>query len=248
MFPGKTQLYSGTSGIVLPVNKSQYPEEFKDKTRLHYYASLFNSIEINSTFYNLPQGATVLKWAESVPDYFRFTFKISKSITHVAGLNFSTSDVNNFMEVVDNCKGRKGCLLAQFPPSLKVDSYVRLNELLELLNAINLDGSWQLAFEFRDESCYISEVYELLEEYKAALVLHDMPDSATPLNDIRGEVVYFRFHGPEPRYRGDYSDTFLERYASFINTLQRENKTVYAYFNNTVGAAFSNLKSFNDYI
>ncbi len=80
--------YSGTSGLVLPVPKLLYPAEFQDKSRLTYYASLFNSIEINSSFYKIPQIPTVCKWAESVPDNFQFTFKLSKAITHAKGLEF----------------------------------------------------------------------------------------------------------------------------------------------------------------
>src|SRR5688572_17070366 len=79
---------SGTSGLALSIPQAQYPAAFKGASRLTFYGSLFNSIEINSTFYKLPKAATILKWAESVPAHFRFTFKLSKSITHHKGLDF----------------------------------------------------------------------------------------------------------------------------------------------------------------
>ncbi len=75
--------YSGISGLVLPVPKAQYPPEFQDNSRLQYYASLFNSLEVNSIFYKLPRSSTIANWVESVPDNFRFTFKLSKTVTHV---------------------------------------------------------------------------------------------------------------------------------------------------------------------
>ncbi len=116
-----TQFYSGISGVALPMPKLQYPPEFRDKSRLHYYASLFNSVEVNSIFYKLPRSSTVVNWRESVPDNFRFTFKVSKTITHVKGLDFNDKDVEAFVQTVAHIGNKKGCLLVQFPPSLKID-------------------------------------------------------------------------------------------------------------------------------
>ena len=240
--------YSGTSGLNLPLPRSQYPPEFQEKSRLQYYASLFNSIEINSIFYKLPRNSTVVNWAESVPGNFRFTFKVSKTITHVKGLNFAKKDVDDFINVVENIGEKKGCLLAQFPPSLKIENLDQLQKLLETLGEATYNSHWKLAIEFRDPSWYENEVYELLEEYDAALVIQDMPKSATPLNDVRGDFIYLRFHGPEPRYRGDYSNEFLQQYAEHIKSWISEKKTVYAYFNNTVGAAVKNLQTLNKYV
>lgn len=76
------ELRIGTSNVVLPFNKSKFPEEFKQKTRLGYYASLFNTVELNSTFYKLPMARTFGKWASEVPEDFRFSIKLWKEITH----------------------------------------------------------------------------------------------------------------------------------------------------------------------
>ena len=242
------QFYSGTSGLNLPVSRSHYPPEFQGKRRLQYYASLFNSLEVNSIFYKLPRNSTVVNWAESVPDNFRFTFKVSKTITHVKGLQFSVKDVNDFIDTVENIGDKKGCLLAQFPPSLQIEKLDQLQRLLETLGEATYNSDWKLAIEFRDSSWYEREVYELLEEYNASMVIQDIPKSATPLNHVRGDFVYLRFHGPEPRYRGDYSDEFLKQYARNINKWINEKKTVYAYFNNTVGAAVKNLQTLNRHV
>ncbi len=215
--PSNNELfYSGTSGLDLPVPRSQYPAEFQGKSRLHYYASLFNSLEINSIFYKLPRSSTVVNWAESVPANFRFTCKVSKTITHVKGLQFAVKDVDDFMKAVENIGEKKGCLLAQFPPSLKIEKLDQLQRLLETLGEATHNSGWKLAVEFRDPSWYEREVQELLEEYNAAMVIQDIPKSATPLSYAKGDFIYLRFHGPEPRYRGDYSDEFLRRYAGYI--------------------------------
>jgi uncharacterized protein YecE (DUF72 family) len=240
--------YSGTSGLDLRVPRSRYPAEFQGKSRLQYYASLFNSIEINSIFYKLPRRTTVINWAESVPGNFRFTFKLSKTITHAKGLQFSLKDVHDFMETVENIGEKKGCLLAQFPPSLKIEKLNQLQVLLETLGEATYNSGWKLAIEFRDQSWYEREVEELLEDYGAAMVIQDIPKSATPLKYIRGDFIYLRFHGPEPRYRGDYSVEFLKQYAMIINKWIGEKKTAYAYFNNTAGAAVENLQTLNKYV
>jgi uncharacterized protein YecE (DUF72 family) len=240
--------YSGTSGLNLPVSRSKYPAEFQGKSRLQFYASLFNSIEINSIFYKLPRNATVANWAESVPDNFRFTFKVSKTITHAKGLQFAVKDVRDFIDTVNNIGEKKGCLLAQFPPSLKIEKMDQLQSLLETLGEATHNSGWKVAIEFRHSSWYEREVQELLEEYDAAMVIQDMPKSATPLDYVKGDFVYLRFHGPEPRYRGDYSDDFLKQYAGYINNWINEKKTVYAYFNNTVGAAVENLVTLNKFV
>lgn len=242
------QFYSGTSGLDLPVPRSKFPAEFQGKSRLQYYAVLFNTLEVNSIFYKLPRSSTVANWADSVPDKFRFTCKVSKSITHAKELQFAVKDVDDFIGVVEHIGEKKGCLLAQFPPSLKIDMLDRLQRLLEILGERLQTTRWKLAVEFRDPSWYEREVYELLEEYNAALVIQDIPASATPISDVRGDVIYLRFHGPEPRYRGSYSNEFLKRYAAYINIWLHEKKTVYAYFNNTVGAAFENLQALNSYM
>jgi uncharacterized protein YecE (DUF72 family) len=242
------QFYSGTSGLNLPIPRSQFPAEFHGKSRLEYYASLFNSIEINSVFYKLPKSSTVANWAESVPENFRFTFKVSKTITHAKSLKFAAKDINDFVKTVDHIGEKKGCLLAQFPPSLKIEMLNELQGLLETLGEATYNSGWKLAIEFRDSSWYEREVYELLQEYDAAMVLQDMPKSATPFKYATGDFIYLRFHGPEPRYRGNYNHEFLKRYAEYINTWINDNKIVYAYFNNTAGAAVENLQTLNKYV
>jgi uncharacterized protein YecE (DUF72 family) len=243
-----TGFYSGISGVALPVPKSQYPPGFRDKSRLHYYASLFNSVEVNSIFYKLPRSSTVVNWRESVPDNFRFTFKVSKTITHVKGLDFRDEDVDAFVQIVAHIGNKKGCLLAQFPPSLKIEKLNQLQKLLEALGEATHNNEWRIAMEFRNSSWYEREVYELLEEFSVSMVIHDMAASATPLHAIPGNFIYVRFHGPELRYRGDYPDQFLKKYAEYIKTWIIEKKTVYVYFNNTMGAAIKNLQTLNSYV
>lgn len=109
--------YAGTSGLVLPYTKEHFPSEYKQKSRLHYYASINNSIEINRTFYKLPKESTLVKWKERVPKDFQFAFKIPKNIIHVKDLNFSLSDIEIFFKVVESV-GEKRILPVSAIPSV----------------------------------------------------------------------------------------------------------------------------------
>ncbi len=194
MYAISAKFFSGISGVALPLPKSQYPPEFADKSRLHYYASLFNSVEVNSIFYKLPRNSTVVNWRESVPDNFRFTFKVSKTITHIKGLDFKDEDIDAFVQTVAHIGNKKGCLLAQFPPSLKIEKLDQLQKLLEALGEATHKNRWRIAMEFRNSSWYEREVYELLEEFNVSLVIHDIAASAKPLNGKTGKFIYLRFH------------------------------------------------------
>lgn len=242
-------LFSGTSNVVHPVpNKQAYPPEFQDKSRLTYYASLFNGVEINSSFYKVPMDSTIKKWADSVPQYFHFTFKLWREITHKKDLNFSVSDVHHFMRTLDHIGNKKGCLLIQFPPGLKVSATVQLENLLQEIQQNNIDNTWKVTVEFCSQSWYREDVYELIDQYGATVVLQDMPASANITPDTTGTFVYLRFHGPNGSYRGSYTDDFLYEYAHYIYYWIKEKKVVYVYFDNIMGNAIKNLITLNKYV
>lgn len=241
--------YSGTSGLLLPVpNKEFYPEDFKAKSRLCYYGSLFNSIEVNSSFYKVPMKATVARWATEIPLDFKFTFKLWKGITHNKGLVFQKDEVFDFMDRISAVGEKKGCLLVQFPGSIKI---VHSREVLNLLSCIRLadpEGGWKVAVEFRDLSWYRDETYDMLSQFQMGLALHDKLVSGGQLAATDLEYVYVRFHGPGGDYKGSYDDNFLYEYASYIKEWVAEGKIVYAYFNNTMGDAILNLKTLRSYV
>ncbi|HUP13864.1 MAG TPA: DUF72 domain-containing protein [Niastella sp.] len=235
--------YSCTSNIVVPIKQSEYPPEFSGASRLHYYASLFSSVEINSSFYRIPKAATVAKWRESVPADFRFTFKVPKTVTHAKGLQFSVMEVERFAEAVAHTGDKKGCLLVQLPPSVKQEQQEELEGLLECLR--DDAKGWKIAVEFRHISWYNRAVYRVLQHYGATLVEQDLPASATPAVQVAEDVTYLRFHGPDGGYRGSYDETVLAGYAARIVDGIREGRDMYVYFNNTMGDAIGNLQTLN---
>lgn len=236
--------YTGTSGLLLPVpNKLHYPDDFQEKSRLCYYASLMNSIEINSSFYKIPLPSTVRRWANDVPEEFLFTFKLFKEITHNKDLAFDPDTVAKFFEVISDVGMKKGCLLVQFPPSIRIGQFSKLDFLMSVLQDNNSNGEWRIALEFRHPSLYIEEVYELLETYQLAMVIHDKLSGSSSIKESHSDFIYLRFHGPGGNYRGSYEDAVLFEYASYIIQWLSEGKKIFVYFNNTMGEAHANLKT-----
>ncbi len=241
--------YSGTSGLLLPVrNKLYYPEEFKQKSRLCFYSSLMNSIEINSSFYKIPMSSTVAKWANDVPEDFKFSFKLFKEITHNKGLAFESSVIKKFMDVISFAGNKKGCLLVQFPPSIRIGDLKQLFSLMSCLRDNDPDHEWNIVFEFRHVSLYHHHIYRALEDHFMGLVIQDKQPAATPMMETSLPFVYLRFHGPGGSYRGSYESDVLAEYATYIKEWIADGKTVYSYFNNTMGDAVSNLLTLRDMV
>jgi len=137
-------------------------------------------------------------------------------------------------------------LLIQFPPSLDRINIFQLNKLLSCIAEIDTTNGWKIAVEFRNISWYHKTVYDLLNLYKAAVVIHDIPKSAIPLIHQNADFIYIRFHGPSGNYRHSYTEDFLNEYVTCINEWMEEGRNVYVYFNKTMGDAFNNLKTLNN--
>ena len=245
----RKKYYTGTSGLLLPVpNKEFYPEAFKTASRLHYYSSLFNSIEINSSFYKVPMASTISKWAADTRDNFKFTFKLWRGITHNKGLAFDAQAVNDFMERISAVGNKKGCLLVQFPGSIGLSYRREIEQLLMQVRQADPGSGWKTAVEFRQESWYIPDTYDLLESLGMGLVTHDKLSKGGTFVESEQDFIYLRFHGPEGNYKGSYDDNFLYEYAGYIKEWLIEGKQVFTYFNNTMGSAIANLELLRHYV
>lgn len=241
MITPANSLFCGTSNVVLPVpNKTHFPPEYKDKSRLNYYATMMNSMEVNSSFYKIPLPRTVEKWANDVPPDFRFTFKLWKGITHEKEMKYNPEDIERFFQSVNCADTKKGCILIQFPGKITSFYFPKLALLLRDIRSGDKAKGWHIAVEFRDRSWYEDKTFELLEQNCMGVVRHDMPKSKSPLIDTECGFVYLRFHGEKGDYRGTYTDEFLQENAAFIKEMTEDGKPVYAYFNNTMGEAVHN--------
>jgi len=232
----------GISNGYIPGNKSTFPPEFRLKSRLHYYSQFFNTIEVNSCFYKTPVRSTYEKWVANVQDDFQFSLKLSKAITHHKELSADIICMEEFLHAASGVGGKKGCLLIQFPGKITIEHFTQVEKLLDRLRANDPTGEWRKAIEFRNESWYIEETTELLDEFDATIVIHDFSKAKITRSGCKANFVYMRFHGPEGDYRDSYTPRFLEEKAIQIKLITASGKDVYAYFNNTIGSAFENAR------
>src|SRR5262245_37092116 len=155
-------LYVGTSGYSYKEWKgSFYPEDIKAAGMLRYYGERFKAVEINATFRRLPAASVFEAWASQVPRDFRFVIKAPQRITHFQRLRKSGPAVRELLRVTSVLKRRLGALLFQLPPNMKKDAR-RLRDFLKLL-----PRSRRAAFEFRHQSWFDEEIFNLLRAHGA---------------------------------------------------------------------------------
>jgi len=168
-------LVVGTSGFSYPEWRgSFYPEGLAAEDMLRSYSERLPSVEINNTFYRMPQPALLEGWNNKVQGDFSFALKAPRSITHIARLKGAADPVAHFLKVAGTLGSRLGPILFQLPPFFRKDAGV-LREFLTLLPA-----GTKAAFEFRHPSWFDDEVAGVLSDKQAALVAGD-PDEGEPL-------------------------------------------------------------------
>ncbi|HEY8937585.1 MAG TPA: DUF72 domain-containing protein [Cyclobacteriaceae bacterium] len=230
----------GTSGIVLPVSKMNFPEGHKADSRLAYYSSIFNTVEINSSFYRVPMPSTFQRWSADVPLNFKFSVKLWREITHKKELAYDLNKLKSFLTAADNLGDRKGCLLIQLPPSLTIDNLPALETLITRIQKFERHHPWHICVEFRNASWYTTNVEGLCKSLNVSIVMHDMPGSVPPEQYGSMSIVYKRFHGTNGKYSGSYSEKYLTHESQKVVQHLSDNSDVYLYFNNTIDAAFYN--------
>jgi len=228
------KVYIGTSGWSF--NWQQFvDEDIPSKNKLTHFSKYFDTVEVNYTFYNLPQTKTVDKWREQTADDFVFALKISQYITHNNRLSRVKTATKKFLRRYQHLEEKAGPVLLQLPPSLEADAELLkdfLQDAEDDRKELDLDPL-PLAFEFRDESWYSEEITDLLSEYDACLVFghsskYPYPEEE-PLTSSR--FVYFRLHGPEKMYGSEYGEERLKKWKDKIEKYG-ENRDVYVYFDN----------------
>jgi len=177
------RLHVGTSGYSYKEWKGNfYPEDLPAKEMLSHYSRRLPAVEINNTFYRLPQPSMVENWKAQVPARFRFSIKASQRITHIKRLNNVTDETKYLLETAALLEKRLGVVLFQLPPNMKKDSE-RLKAFLDLLPA-----GVPTAFEFRHETWFDDQVFRLLGAQNCALVVSDTDEK--PLTEIIGTAKW----------------------------------------------------------
>ena len=203
-----------------------YPTRLPPRRWLEYYAQHFDTVEVNATFYRLPRESAVANWVETSPRGFLFAVKMSRYVTHVKRLRDLPASLALLYErIAPLARSPKlGPVLWQLPPTFHRDD-ARLAEALPQLPA------GRHAFEFRHESWFADDVYELLRAHGVALVIGDSPRYPFMAHELTADFTFIRFHHGRRGRGGNYSERELEEWSERIEAWRRR-VDVYAYFNN----------------
>lgn len=233
----KGTLHIGTSGwsYIWP---QFYPDDLPKRRRLEYYASQFDTVEVNYSFYRLPERSTYKKWAGETPEEFLFGLKLSRFITHIKRLKGVKTAFRKFIRRAAPLGERLGPMLVQLPPSFSFDGD-RLDTFLAQANDVAKDRGidpFRIAVEFRHPSWFGGDdhpVLEILERHGAAFVCGHSSEYPYPKEEPRtAEFCYLRFHGPEEMFKSGYGKRRLKRWVPLIRGWLDDGLDVFAYFNN----------------
>ena len=211
------KLWIGTSGFQYAEWKGNfYPEDLPAAKMLPFYAERLATTEINYTFHRIPAAKTIDNWKQLTPENFRFSLKAPQKITHFAKLRDCADTLRYFYDVVSALEAKLGPVLFQLPPNFKKDTFV----LGDFVNG--LPGGMRAAFEFRHESWFDEEVFDLLKATKTALCIADSEKLTAPKVST-ANWGYLRLR------REDYSKIDIEHWVEFVRA-QHGWDDVFIYF------------------
>lgn len=234
------KFYFGCSGYFYWHWKGKfYPENMEPRDFFDFYQRKFDTVEINSSFYNFPKDETVKKWYKQAREGFVYSVKVNRMITHMKKFVGTENLVKDFYKVAKILEEKLACVLFQLPPSLKFD----LKKLEKILGQLN--SEFKNVMEFRHKSWWNQEVKERLKENNVSFCVVSAKN--LPENFVKtSKIVYVRFHGKE-WYRYSYSNKELKAWADEI--LKGKAKENYIYFNNDFNAyAPENCLAFKEII
>jgi uncharacterized protein YecE (DUF72 family) len=211
------KFWIGTSGFQYAEWKGNfYPEDLPAAKMLPFYAERFSTTEINYTFRRIPAPKTIENWKTLTPEKFQFALKAPQRITHWSKLRDCAGTLEYFLKIVGSLGERLGPVLFQLPPTFKKDADV-LNSFLREL------PSMRAAFEFRHESWFDEEIFNLLKSRNVALCIADTDTVATP-KKITADYGYLRLR------REDYQKSDIEDWTDFVREQQSNWKDAFIYF------------------
>jgi uncharacterized protein YecE (DUF72 family) len=203
-----------------------YPKGCPTTRWLEHYATQFDTVEVNSTFYRLARRDAVARWVEQVPAGFVFAVKGSRYLTHMKRLTDMAQGVERFYDRIEPLTGtpHMGPVLWQLPGTFQRDDE-------RLAGAIDALPPGRHTFEFRHPSWFHKDIYALLNERKVALAIGDDPRRPFQTDEITADFTFVRYHYGHRGRNGNYSKTELDEQAKHLKTLARK-ADVFAYFNN----------------
>lgn len=185
-----------------------YPSGTKTEEMLRLYSRVFNTVEVDSTFYGQPSLSTVKKWKDSVPEDFLFTVKMPGIITHERKLSGSGAQVQLFLESIRGFGEKLSMVLIQLPPSMKYDdSFRAFADFVELL-----PDDVRFAVEFRDETWFREDVYSIMRKRGVTMAWSEIP-SVSMVGSMTTSSLYLRLVGDRNIDEADFGSIRRDRSA-----------------------------------
>jgi uncharacterized protein YecE (DUF72 family) len=233
-------IYIGTSGWQYRSWRGVlYPRSVPQSRWLEHYAAHFQTVEVNNTFYRLPEASVFADWRAETPSDFQFALKVSQFLTHRKRLREPVEAVQRFLEHASPLESKLGPLLLQLPPNLKAEP-ARLQETLECF-----PRHVRVAVEFRHPSWFTDEVRALLERRNVALCLADRRSRLQSPLWRTADWGYLRMHEGRATPRPGYGRAALEGWARRLGDAWDDRSDVYVFFNNDpLGCAVRNARTF----
>lgn len=223
------QFWVGVSGFSYVNWRGKfYPKDTKPDRLLAAYSAKLNSVEINSSFYQMPNEKTTSKWADSTRADFRFSFKANRRITHIKKLRDVAQDTLFFMKALKTLEHKLGCVLVQLPPFMKQD-YPLLETFLN-----QKPDTVRVALEFRHSSWFSESLNKLLSKYNAALCAADT-EEMKPVFQRTSNFAYVRLR------QDHYSDDALKMWAQRLLEFAQGTNDCFVYFKHDENGEAANV-------
>ena len=206
-----------------------YPKGQPVREWFEFYAQVFDSVEINNTFYQLPDARIFKAWRRQAPEDFIYAVKASRYLTHQKKLKDARAPLKKLLDRVQFLEEHLGPILYQLPSRWRLNTE-RLTSFLDLLPEDLIH-----VFEVRDQSWMVEEVFQILRERGVSFCTHDFSGLDVPRRAV-GPVAYVRLHGPGKKYQGGYSEPMLRSWWNWMEKQVRSGKDLYVYFNNDADA------------
>lgn len=218
-----------------------YPQELAQRKWFDYYTAYFKTLELNVTFYRFPQLSFLEAWYNKSPDYFTFSVKAPRAITHYKQFIDTKQLVADFYGTIsEGLKNKLGCVLFQLPPRMSFKEE-KLQQIIE-----SLDPAFKNVIEFRNDSWWNQHVYNQLSAHN--ITFCGMSHPSLPDEVVQNTpTVYFRFHGVPELYKSRYALDYLKKVTDVIERTHAT-KEAFIYFNNDIdGSAITNAEEMEVY-
>ncbi len=235
-----SQVHVGTAGWTIP--RAHAAELSAEGSHLQRYARTFTGVEINSTFYRLPRTSTLLRWAASTPEAFRFAVKAPKAITHEKKLCRCGAELSEFFASLAPLRRKLGPVLVQLPPKLAFEEGTA-HEFFTTLRELH---GGAVALEPRHASWFSAAVDRTLRSFEVARAMADPPAGSEAAARPGGwsGLRYYRLHGSPKKYWSAYDEEFLRAITTQLGA--RDVETWVVFDNTASGHALGNALRLQD--